>query len=461
MAPEGDACAPTQQVDPSPVNNIQWSVYDGCTHPGELGAVIYNGSSAGQFDLDDDEKTPWFSVSDLGIMNLDTLNGDENTTPDENTKPVGDFSGIIAGDPSSYPKYFTWIARIDTSYASTLSADGVRGIEIETDLGDSNARRIKAILRPDKDPGILQLDHFLSSDSTAEADVDLTTGYHIYQVSFQVEDPATATDNITATIYLDGALLQTFTGDGRDGGSSGSMLRFGEGSGSPFFANVDWLIWSDSAAAATLTPAELFGELPDGIGELGSYGGTPAVLDENFDAASDGDGDASNFFTADYKALSSNAGLPFYNVTGGSSNIVFSGGQLSLNDARFTLGDATPDILTTAGDTTTRGDLDLSQPYRISFDVLTNDNVDDADGKCQVYVDNNTSGSSNSVHSGGSKIFEKSIVTLADGDQPTGTVTIESDPDNHVGTATSFLQLRCDSHVEIPITIDNLVVEYQ
>ena len=452
MAPVGDNCSPTISVDPSPVNAILWNVYDGCMEPGELGAVVINGSSATNFDLADDEK-PYFTSSDLGVMNLDTIGFD--------AKPVGDLNDVIAGDNATYPKYFTWIARIDTSYAAT---QGARGFEIETSFGDGNARRVKAILRPDS--GKIQLEKFLAGDATAEVEVDMTDGFHTYQVTFAVTDPALSAENITAIIYRDGVEVGSFTGDGRDGGSGSSQIRIGEGSGSPFYADVDWLIWSDNAVLDSLTAEQLVGELPANIGELGSYAGAdaPLVLSETFSgpALTDGDGSGSNFFSADYKALSSDPAKAFYNVTSGSSRIAIadtaSDGNLSIQNARFSLGDALPETDTSDTDTSTRGDLDLSQPYTITFEVTANPNVALDSGKCQVYVDNNTSSSSQSIHGGDSKIFEKYAAQISDGDTQTGTVTINSD----IGTSSSFLQIRCDSGTtDMPVTIDNFTLVYQ
>ncbi|WP_226704723.1 fibronectin type III domain-containing protein [Microbulbifer elongatus] len=458
VAPVGDNCVPTTSVDPSATNMIQWNVYDGCSHPGDLGAVVINGSEASNFAFSEEE-LPWFEVSPLGVMNLDTRDGDENT------KPVGDLDGVIAGDAATYPKHFTFIARIDTSFATTL--DSVRGFEIETHLGDGgvDARgpaRIKTILRPDGNK--IQLDKFLSDDSTAEVDMDMTDGYHIYQVSFTVNDPATAgNEYITAKVYRDGVEVGSFTGNGRDGGSSGSRMRIGEGSSSPFYADVDWLVWTDNATAAGLTAEQLVGELPADIGELGVYAGADAssAFEENFNGiglVEDSETEDTNFFTADYRGQSGDATKPMFNVTSGSSRITVAGGTLALNNARFSIGDAMHGTDTADTDTAGRGDLDLSKPYVISFEVVENPNTSVESGKCQVYVDNNTSSSSKSMHGGDSKLIEKFASQLADGDQPTGTVTIESD----LGTANSFLQVRCDSGTEgMPVVIDDFKITYQ
>ncbi|WP_295797155.1 fibronectin type III domain-containing protein [uncultured Microbulbifer sp.] len=456
VAPVGDNCSPTTSVDPSATNMIQWNVYDGCMHPGDLGAVVVDGSSASNFAFSEEE-LPYFEASDLGVMTLDTIGFD--------IKPVGDLDDVIPGDAATYPKHFTFIARIDTSFATTQ--DSVRGFEIETHLGDGGVdtrgpARIKAIWRPDGNK--IQLDKFLSDDSTAEVDMDMTDGYHIYQVSFTVDDPATAgNEYITAKVYRDGVEVGSFTGNGRDGGSSSSRMRIGEGSSSEFHANMDWLVWTDNATAAGLTPEQLVGELPADIGELGAYAGADAssAFEENFNGiglVEDSDTEDTNFFTAEYRGQSGDASKPMFYVTSGSSRIEVAGGTLALHNARFSIGDALQGTDTADTDTSGRGDLDLSKPYVITFDVVENPNTSVETGKCQVYVDNNTSSSSKSMHGGSSKLIEKYASQLADGDQPTGTVTIESD----LGTANSFLQVRCDSGTEdLPVVIDNFKVSYQ
>ncbi|WP_226664632.1 fibronectin type III domain-containing protein [Microbulbifer aggregans] len=471
-APVGDNCVVTEQVNPSPANGILWNVYDGCTHPGTFGSVVINGSADANFAMDAEEE-PFFTTTELGIMNLDTIGTD--------AKPVGDLADIITGDAATYPKYFTFIARIDTSYAAS---QGARGFEIETHLGDAGIdgrgpARIKTVLRPDG--GKLQMERFLSTleddgdEETAEIEMDMTDGFHTYQVTFAVNDPASAgTDYITATVYRDGEEKGSFVGNGREGGSSSSQMRIGEGSSSAFFADVDWIVWSDSATAAGLTAEQLVGELPSDIGDLDVYAGEGQepevdpnlVLSENFDAASDGDGSSSSLFTAAYKGISSNPTLPFYNANNGASRVAVTSGALTFYNARFTLGDPDgADKTTTDLDTTTRGDIDLSKPYIIRFDVVTNDHAADDDGKCQVYIDNDGTSSDQSIHGGDSKVFEKLVGVISDGDSATGSVTITVSPDETtgylVGTETSFIQFRCDSRVDTPVAIDNLVIQYQ
>lgn len=462
VAPEG--CSAIQQVD----SDIKWGVWDGCLAPGEAGSVVWNGSSSDSFSLDAETEAPYFTANEDGTTTMDTSELDGSVT--------ADLSGeTVIANTSSYPRHFTWIGRMRASDPS------VRGFEVEISLGETDGRRVKTMLRPDQGDGEVQLERFFdasSSDGTAKGAAVMDSDYHIYHVALTLNGEA----DVTAHVYRDGVnITDTFTtnivgadisaagmnGTGRDGGSSSPRLRIGDGSGSnPYKADIDWLIWTEDTRVSGLAPANLVGELPSKIGKLGPYlgegqdegTGSSEVLSENFDDASAGDGGSSSFFTPEYRATS--GGNAFYNVTGSGSRILLADGTLSFNNARFSVGETAPDTPTTEG-TEPFGDLDLSKPWIISFNVVANENADDGSGKCQVYVDNNTTGSSNSKWGSDSKVLEKAITALADGDQSTGPVTIVSDPADHVGTANSFLQFRCDSGVETPITIDNLVIQYQ
>src|SRR5690606_26192275 len=99
------------------------------------------------------------------------------------------------------------------------------------------------------------------------------------------------------------------------------------------------------------------------------------------------------------------------------------------------------------------GDLDLMRPYRIKFTVLA------ATGTVnfQVYVDNNTTSGSSSIHAAvGSTASLLIQMTPSDITEFPYEVVIESD----LGTATSFFQIRADSSIE-NLVIDDLVIEYQ
>ena len=166
--------------------------------------------------------------------------------------------------------------------------------------------------------------------------------------------------------------------------------------------------------------------------------GTSLPLVEDFSAV-----DATGFFSSAYKALGS-GDTPLYFKTGGTASV--SNGELTMTGTRVTVGHRPPRTLTTALDTSANGDLDLSRPYRISFNVVASSGT----GKVQVYIDNNTTGSANSMHGAGSRAFDAVASTLTAGQ------LIEISPT--VGTATSFLSLRTESSASV--TIDNLKLEY-
>lgn len=168
---------------------------------------------------------------------------------------------------------------------------------------------------------------------------------------------------------------------------------------------------------------------------------TPLPIHETFDTVVDAPG----FFSTGYKALATKE-ESFYFSTGGTP--VFAGGEMTLGNARFTLGNTetgTPTTNTPGGATT--GELDLSQPYRISFCVVDTNSA----GNFIIYVDNNTTSQGASVHGNPSRIYNQAISGLTTGQR----VVIDSS----VGTATSFVQIRVDSAGSA--TIDDLWIGYQ
>ena len=164
---------------------------------------------------------------------------------------------------------------------------------------------------------------------------------------------------------------------------------------------------------------------------------------EDFSAA-----DASAFFSADYKSMPDDSAAPLHNITGGGSGITVAGGQITLDSARFTIGDTQPGTDTADSDTAGRGVFDLSRPYKVLVDIVS---VSDPDGdnNFQIYVDNNTSSSSKSMHGGSSKFFAKLI-----GELTIGTLEVEGP----VATANSFIQLRTESGGVV--VLDNFRLEY-
>lgn len=156
-----------------------------------------------------------------------------------------------------------------------------------------------------------------------------------------------------------------------------------------------------------------------------------------------------DFFSTTYKSLPTDGTIPLYTRTGGS--VVLEDNQLKLDSGRFTWGNSTPAVDTSGDDTVTTGVFDLSKPYNIVVDIISADEpTDDKDNSFIIYVDNNTSSSSKSIHGGSSKFFSRKIADLVDGE----TLTIPG----YVASATSFLQLRTESGGVV--VIDNLRIEY-
>lgn len=174
------------------------------------------------------------------------------------------------------------------------------------------------------------------------------------------------------------------------------------------------------------------------------------VLSEDFSAT-----DSDHFFTKEYQALPNDANAPLYNVTSGGSRISITDGEITIDNARFSIGETDPDTDTADTDTVGAGIFDLTNTYKISFDLIAASEPDSGDqgNSFFIYVDNNTSSGDKSVHGGSSKFYTASIVDLAT--QVGNTITIEG---LTLGTATSFFQLRCESGAVV--TIDNLRIEY-
>jgi pectate lyase len=167
---------------------------------------------------------------------------------------------------------------------------------------------------------------------------------------------------------------------------------------------------------------------------------TQLPISENFDNVVD----AAGFFSVAYKALATEE-VAFYHGLSGAPT--FANGEITLGNARFTLGNTTPTVLTTSGDTETTGELDLSQPYRISFCVKATQGA----GNFQVFVNNNTTGQGNSIHANSSRIYSGAVSTMTVGQR----LVINST----VGDTTSFIALRAESTAQV--TIDDLWIGYQ
>src|SRR5690606_20605015 len=136
-----------------------------------------------------------------------------------------------------------------------------------------------------------------------------------------------------------------------------------------------------------------------------------------------------------------------YVATSGGSRISFVDGAINMNNARFTIGDKSAGT-DTADKEQPDGAFDLSRPYRISFKVLEAEGT----GNFQVYVDNNTTSSSKSIHGDDSRVLQMTPAAITSYPHQ---VVLEPT----IGTVTSFLQIRADSSIT-NLIIDDLVIEY-
>lgn len=118
-----------------------------------------------------------------------------------------------------------------------------------------------------------------------------------------------------------------------------------------------------------------------------------------------------------------------------------------MTGARVSIGNTTPSVSTTGADTTTTGVLDLSAPYTVSFKVVSVGGT--LTKKFQIYVDNNTSASGDSIHGGSSRFYSETLDSLVAGQ--TYTVT------GFTATNSSFITLRTESSGQI--VLDDLSIQ--
>lgn len=314
------------------------------------------------------------------------------------------------------------------------------------------------------------------ANSESWGELDLSTPYSISfcvvaaegsgQLQVYVDNN---TSNAGASIHSDASRLynvaastlvagQRVTIDS-DVGTANSFLQFRMSSGGSVV--IDDLIIENAGAPATTPPdcstktteylaSQTLGgeEEPEAVAGT-AFTGIP--LTGSFSLSFD------NLFgtddTATFTSMSDDTAVPFNTVTGGGSRITVADGKLSMNDARFTMGDkgnaATADAVAPVGD------IDLSKPYTIEI-VISDFTMEAAEaGSFIVYVDNNTSSSGNSLHGEASK-----LATLKTDDAEVATLPYTLTIDSDVGTANSFIQLRADSKVG-NITIDSVSIKYQ
>ena len=208
---------------------------------------------------------------------------------------------------------------------------------------------------------------------------------------------------------------------------------------------------------------------------------------EDFNGASD----TAAFFDAAYKELGGDypGEDEFFFSTAGvfdsEGNLDPSGGNwitadsdqsFRLGNARFSMAQIAPlegdarTKTTVENETILRGEMDLSQPYRLSFCVVDSSGASSGSSGFELYVDNNSSGkSAESIHGASSRVLKLSTNQFIAGKRaeiniPGDTIldgagTVVSTGTINPGLDTSFLQIRVSSGGYI--VIDDMVIEYQ
>ena len=272
--PEPEAPEPTEPdpepIDPTaPPTSVDWNQYDASLHPFTENAVTLADGSQSRF-------LPQQS-SGVDEPDLFQLNGDGTLTFDS-TANSADRSRArlenIIRDDGVYPKYFTLLMGLKGN------SGGNRIIETELafgDIGGASASRLKIVYRNDGSNAGVQLENANSGSSVTagkagEADALDMSQYRVYQFSIALSSATTgnvsvyADGNNTPLLQLEGVTMRPASNGGDN------YLQIGDGGGSSYLGDIDWILWSDAGA---YTPDMLKGLLPAGVGDISGYEATP------------------------------------------------------------------------------------------------------------------------------------------------------------------------------------------
>ena len=272
--PEPEEPEPTEPdpepIDPTePPTSVDWNQYDASLHPFTENAVTLADGSQSRF-------LPQQS-SGVDEPDLFQLNGDGTLTFDS-TANSADRSRArlenIIRDDGVYPKYFTLLMGLKGN------SGGNRIIETELafgDIGGASASRLKIVYRNDGSNAGVQLENANSGSSVTagkagEADALDMSQYRVYQFSIALSSATTgnvsvyADGNNTPLLQLEGVTMRPASNGGDN------YLQIGDGGGSSYLGDIDWILWSDAGA---YTPDMLKGLLPAGVGDISGYEATP------------------------------------------------------------------------------------------------------------------------------------------------------------------------------------------
>lgn len=272
--PEPEEPEPTEPdpepVDPTePPSSVDWNQYDASLHPFAEQAVTLSDGSLSRF-------LPQQS-SGADEPDLFTANGDGTITFDS-TANSADRSRArlenIIRDDGVYPKYFTLLMGLKGN------SGGNRILETELAFGDTggaSASRLKIVYRNDGSNAGVQLENANNGSSVTagkagEADALDMSQYRVYQFSIALSSATTgnvsvyANGNNTPLLQLEGVTMRPASN------GSDNYLQIGDGGGSSYLGDIDWILWSDAGA---FTPDMLKGLLPAGVGDISGYEATP------------------------------------------------------------------------------------------------------------------------------------------------------------------------------------------
>ena len=286
---------------------------------------------------------------------------------------------------------------------------------------------------------------FYSREGTSSGGMDLTRLVKSYADSpISSSSSSASSSSSEAASSVASSETSSAASSSMSSSDSSSSVSSSEASSSSSSDSSSSDVSSDMSSSST-SSVDGGGASSDASSSSSAASSGSALLSEDFATA-----DTTNFFTNTYKAIPTDSSLPLYVATAGGSRVTFSNGELSMNNARFTIGDKGG---ATAAGVQPNGSYNLTQPYRVKFTITAASGT----GNIQVYVDNNTTSSGSSIHNSiGSTASRLTQIAVSSITTFPHDVVLESS----VGTATSFFQIRADSAVT-NLTIDNLTIEYQ
>lgn len=245
------------------------------------------------------------------------------------------------------------------------------------------------------------------SSAPAQSSSSISSVESQSSVSSQQSSDAQSSSSVTPPVGSSSSVVQSSSSVPAQSSSDGSSLPVQSSSDAGASSSVDQG-GGESSQSSSVSSASSSSEAPVSL----------VFFTEAFSGAT-----AADFYTANY--LAGDSGQPMYKKSGG--NPAFEDGAVTLSGSRFTIGEA-------------GRDLDLSKPYRISFDVVA---ISGSGKKFQIYIDN-------SGTSGTGRLVNENVETLVPGTRFSVA--------GNIGTAASYIQIRMESGASL--TLDNLVIEY-